>query len=152
MTILEQIAEYNDFTNAKKQALVERLKVEFPQMLAPLFARSKRIDSVSWTQYTPYYNDGDPCTFQAHVSNVNINEEDKYEMDWYTWKIKYFLEDGRFADEVKGADIEECKIVFDIEKTLNGIPDEFYNELFGDGVKVTVHRSGEIAVEDYDHD
>jgi len=58
---------------AKKQAFVTELRKEFPSMFTELFAQATKLKSVSWTQYTPYFSDGDECLFSAHTDDLYIN-------------------------------------------------------------------------------
>ena len=131
MTIVEKInAELQAF-NAKKQELVENLRTEFPVLLAPLFEKSKMINSIGWTQYTPFFNDGEECTFSVHeLNHVNGEYYDSYD-------------DDNVVDE---------NVVEQFQSVLSSVPDDFYRDLFGDHVLVTVHRDGRIEVEEYDHD
>ena len=45
--------------------------------------------SIYWTQYTPYFNDGDECYFSVHDLNIAIREEDEADFpyggfsEWY---------------------------------------------------------------------
>lgn len=38
-----------------------------------LFATFPEIESIVWAQYAPYFNDGDPCTFDVHEAEVRLN-------------------------------------------------------------------------------
>lgn len=150
MTIIEKInAELQAF-NAKKQELVETLRTEFPAILAPLFEKSKLIDSISWTQYTPYFNDGDECTFGVNKDEPDVNGHQVYddELNFLNEQI------GSYQKRQPNPDYnaEEAAIYEDFCSALASIPDDFYRDLFGDHVRVTVHRAGRIEVEEYDHD
>lgn len=50
-----------------------------------IFKKHKKLESFSWVQYTPHWNDGDECVFGAHTEYLKINgsEEDfsLYELD-----------------------------------------------------------------------
>lgn len=74
-----------------------------------------------------------------------------YDIDWYDWRVKY---EKYHAELTKKGDtnFEECKIIEEFESLLRTIPDDFYEELFGDHVKVTIHKDGRIDVEEYEHD
>ena len=41
-----------------------------------LFKDHKDLESFSWTQYTPYWNDGDTCEFSVYNEEIEINGED----------------------------------------------------------------------------
>jgi hypothetical protein len=41
-----------------------------------LFDKFPEVRSVVWCQYTPYFNDGDTCTFGVHEFDVNLGTDD----------------------------------------------------------------------------
>ena len=58
-----------------RQGGAEALKESFKE----LFEAHPRLRSVVWAQYTPYFNDGDPCYFRVGEFDVHVegvpNEE-----------------------------------------------------------------------------
>lgn len=153
-TVVEQInAQLKEFEE-KKKAMVESLRKEFPALLKPLFEKSKKIESIGWTQYTPYFNDGDECTFGVRNDDLYVNGEDQDDVPFYNWRVKHYLEKGEYKSEIEGdkdIDIEECKILQEFRDVLQSVPEEFYKDLFGDHSKVTINRDGNIEVEEYEH-
>lgn len=129
--------------NEKKKQLVEQLRTEFPSLLKPLFDQSDNIKKISWTQYSPYFNDGDECTFSAHIDYIDVNDEEYYEEN---------DDEDRDDDEYLPLTENDDKIVKEITQVLQSVPEEFYEELFGNHVKVNVFRDGTLDVEEYDHD
>ncbi len=156
MTIVEKItAELKEFEK-KKQDFVAELKKEFPVMFAPLFAKSKKITSFGWSQYTPYFNDGDECTFGVNISDININGSDESDVDFLDWRMKYVLNgEQKYIDQLAGndkLDYDEYAIVQEIKEVLKSIPEDFFKDLFGDHIEVTVNADGTIETEEYEHD
>ena len=145
--IKQELANFNE----KKKALVEDLRKEFPSLFKELFEKSKKIESISWTQYTPYFNDGDECIFEVHTDYLDVNGEDVRKLDWYDYRIKYEKYHKELTEEGK-VDWAECRILLDFKELLETIPTEFYEDLFGDHAQVTVYKDGRIEVEEYDHD
>jgi hypothetical protein len=47
---------------------------------------------------------------------------------------------------------EEGEIINGLKEILTSIPDEFYQELFGNHVEVTIYKNGNVEVNEYDHD
>lgn len=157
MEILEKIKSELALFEEKKKSFVKELRKDFPTILKPLFEKSNgKIESIGWTQYTPWFNDGDTCTFGAHTDYLDINGENEDEHNSLDWKIDYFLqghpEYANLLVENPELDVELYKVVEEFKEVLSQIPDEFYLELFGDHVKVTVHGDGNIEVEEYSHD
>ena len=132
--IIKKIQKELDIFETKKQELVKELRKDFPQMFNELFEKSKCIKSISWTQYTPYFNDGEECVFSVHTDWMDVNEDD------------YYNRDG-----IEGWNKAEEAIITEMKTILASIPEEFYKELFGDHVKVTLSKEG-IVVDEYDHE
>jgi hypothetical protein len=129
MDLIEQIkGEFAAFAE-KKKALTDQLKGEFPAILKPLFEKYPSVEKIRWRQYTPYFNDGDECTFSAHVDSLAINDDEPYETS-----------DGN----------EDASEEF--TDALGEIPEEMLKEIFGDHVMVIVNRDGTVETEEYEHD
>ncbi len=178
MNTLETIKQKIADINAKKQELVEGLRKDFAPMLQPLFDKSNgKITSFGWTQYTPYFNDGEECTFSTHVDYPVINGEDSDDIDalnigiyktitdenlaehksfnesehghkWYV--SKSVGENGYFRNP--GYDEDLANLVDEFKQVIKSIDDEFLKDLFGDHVQVTVNADGTIETEEYSHD
>src|SRR5271170_2714472 len=61
----------------KQQAAVEKemanvAKAAFKEMSAGLFKANPALVSFSWAQYTPYWNDGDTCTFSSYAEYPTV--------------------------------------------------------------------------------
>jgi hypothetical protein len=171
MEVLEKIkTQIADF-DEKRKALLAELKNEFAPMVAPLFEKHPKIESFSWTQYTPYFNDGDECVFSTNFDySLEINgenEDDIESLGKHTYRAiteknyaehvayntaqgsKYYLnknigdtgcfENTKFDQELHDG-IEEFKTL------LSSIPDDFYKDLFGDHVRVTVKNTNTIKI------
>jgi hypothetical protein len=129
MELIEQIkGEFAAFAE-KKKALTDQLKGEFPAILKPLFDKYPSVDTIRWHQYTPYFNDGDECTFSAHIDSLAINDDEMYETS-----------DGN----------EEA--AEDFSTALGEISEEMLKDIFGDHVEVTVNRDGTVKTDEYEHD
>jgi hypothetical protein len=63
------------------------------ELVAPLFEFP--VEAVRWTQYTPYFNDGDPCEFGVHEPYVKItglDDEGDYGDGFIdSWSLTYRL-------------------------------------------------------------
>jgi hypothetical protein len=173
MTTLEKIKNELEAFEQKKKVFVEELRKEFPTMFKELFEKNPRIESIGWTQYTPYFNDGDECTFSVHTDNLNINGENEEEHDslnehayetitqenieehkLYNKKDEYYSKNkvgeyGRFPNPNLDRELFEGLEAF--KSVIQSIPDEFMKELFGDDAEINLTSNG-IEVEQYDHD
>lgn len=115
-----------------------------------------------WRQYTPYFNDGEPCTFSVHGTWVRTTvDEDADEDELEMWGHRSLGKIPGHRNETTGewetdpyegpdeARYLRCKA---LEKAIEG--GEFENVLldaFGDHAEITVRRDG-IQVEFYEHD
>lgn len=115
--------------------------------------------SVTWYQYTPYFNDGDVCEFGVHGFAVEVTEPpanasadyERYDYDSDT-EHAYFSSYS-FYDYVDGVRIPNHP-VYEPLSALDGVSDHFLNVLydhFGDHARVYATRDG-FTVETYEHD
>lgn len=133
----------------------------------------KGVKAVVWRQYTPYFNDGDPCEFNVHDFGVrlsgrfNIGEEDG---DWedgvltgsdlYTYKssrpdwndreaMNAFYSESNRLYKLNGQDTQE------IADALAAVKVQEFEAVcksnFGDHAIVTATKEG-FNVEEYSHD
>lgn len=95
-----------------------------------IFEKHSKLEAFSWTQYTPGFNDGEPCEF-----TISVDFED--------------------SDNLTISENASKKEIESINKTLNEVSDiiyemeDFLKEVFGNGVMVIVTKEN-ISVEDYD--
>ena len=123
--------------------------------LAPLIEAvlaDPQVEAVRWRQYTPYFNDGEPCVFGASGASVWMtgtdedSEDGDYEdgfLDSWTWKYSS-------APEKAPACAEPLEALEDALES--GAFDHALLELFGDHAVVTVRAGKAIEVETYYHD
>lgn len=127
MTNIDEIlASYYD---AKKK-MTETVTAAINPMFDSFFEKYPTLESFSWTQYTPYFNDGDTCQFSVH-SWPDINETAE-------WDIAHGT--------------PEYEISKDIGSFLAKVPEEVFLDLYGDHSRITIKRLGEPVIEDYEHD
>jgi hypothetical protein len=153
MEVLNKINEQLEAFKAKRAELVKELQTEFPSLLLPLLSQSNKIESIGWRQYTPYFNDGDECVFGVYYDDLTINGIDEYDDDEKEIEfIRKRIWNGDSWVENPNLDTHEYSLLKQIEEVLKGVPDDFYKDLFGDHVTVTVYKDGRIETEKYDHD
>ena len=152
----------------EKQKEIAKLKAEAQQMASDafdsfckeIFEKHPKVESFGWSQYTPYFNDGDTCTFSANTDYISINGEhvddskwvnEKNVIDWGTWNRDLRIYEGRVevpnldynSELVKGAD--------EIVEFLSNFDNDFYITRFGDHAEITVSKDG-VDVDEYEHD
>lgn len=125
-----------DFETAKKtyEELVEtKGRALLAAHFALVFKACPSIEKIRWTQYTPYFNDGEPCEFSVGDRQFKIGDDwlDAYD-NWPDGERERVLK----ADKVFDAPIFE----------------DVFEVTFGDHTRVTVLRDGTFEVEEYEHD
>lgn len=179
-TLVEQYHE-------TRKNLAKELEVNFKPLFTEVFETFSNLTSVSWVQYTPHFNDGEPCEFSVYGFDFNTNdgylEQNFDKVNSYIHYLEnevfpdstypYYTEElcqqkykisrteklvGFIPDSIKNLSYQELKeyrdklgVLHSLKTLLNLIPYEIYNDMFGDGVEVTVTRE-KIEVEEYDHD
>ena len=119
---------------AKQEAeLLKESEKLFKKAVKDLFKENPTLESFSWTQYTPYFNDGDTCTFSANTDYPDVNDISEYDDDG----------EGRKYDE---------ELAKNVTSFLSNFNEDDYESMFGDHVKVTITKDGKIDVSDYSHD
>jgi hypothetical protein len=133
MELIEKVKQRVAEIEAKRSEMIKDLQQEFPDLLKGAFEKNPTVESVSWRQYTPYFNDGDECAFSAYLGYDDLSINGK----------NYWDEDER----------ETVKPIYqDFSTILLEIPEEFYKDLFGDHIEVKVNSDGTVETEEYEHD
>jgi hypothetical protein len=121
----ELLKEYNE----KKKMLFAEFSRTFTTTVAEMFIEG--VDTISFPMYTMYFNDGEECTFYVYFDNVEINRESMYDRDFQQ---------------------EEDDMISKIGKIVEEIPEEFFKDVFGDHILLTIYRDGEFSTSHYSHD
>ena len=121
-----------------KKMLEQEYKSALKEEVAKLFDKHPNISKISYTQYTPYFNDGEPCEFKIYADYPEICYKNSDLQDIYY---------------IKNFDQEEPNFTKNYQEFLNVCIFSFEDQLqalLGEG-KVILSRD-EIVVEDYNHD
>lgn len=133
--LMDLKAEYDKTLSEQgEQALKEAFK-EF-------FTKHPQVGTISWTQYTPYFNDGDACYFSRHELEIDEEDDEDYDDD--------DGEEGEEQEEVAAEPVEDATLWDDLMK-LEDIPDDVYESVFGDHARI-VATPDQFEVTEYDHD
>jgi hypothetical protein len=123
----------------------------------PLFTANPSIQGIVWTQYTPYFNDGEACVFGVGEPALIFSRE-------MAMKLRPGQDFDDFDDNYVPWDHPQCFEGYSLSKTdlnmekigfraiWNQIPEEVFLSVFGDHVKVTLMRDGTVTIDDYDHE
>ena len=141
--------------NAVKEAMKENAPQLLGDFLKEQFAKVPEVLALRWTQYTPYFNDGDPCTFGVNNEDPEYHLAPDAASEGDEASDEDEEDDREFVDSYEIHDAQLKKRLDQLEAALVEIPEEFYFHAFGDHVQVTVNRVGdgvEISVDEYEHD
>lgn len=137
MDIATLVGKFTEAKTELKATLMAQMDVE----LKTIFTKHPKLESFSWRQYTPYFNDGDTCVFGVRNDELDIVFDGK---SFWDWDARNTRADGARTPDLKAA-------WDDIRAVLDVVPEEFYADLYGDHVTVTVTADGATA-EEYSHD
>lgn len=164
---LEKLIKQNALLQKSYHENIENNTLEAVSLLKNLINSTPEIEAIKWAQYTPYFNDGDPCEFSVYDLEIKfnkdllpLNEETAYSGDKYAdgegfipeWRIESFFEELE--------DVLNFKQIASIEKKIN-LFKEMHSSLrnmegslkiaFGDHTNVIVTKKG-IETSELDHD
>jgi hypothetical protein len=140
------------------------------ETFAGFFELNPGINAICWTQYTPYFNDGDECVFRVNEpSFTNATGEDledifvpggeyngENESIWIVDNVERTLEGGQWYDEDKEkilsgptVDPESCELISEMITAEEF--EDIIKLMFGNHVEIIATRDG-FDVSDYDHE
>ena len=138
--IEKHIKKINDL----KKAYTGEFELLLLDIFKEIFIKYPELKCFRWNQYSPSFNDGEPCTFKVSDiyfltkdSKIDPTEED-FENDW-----SYIL----FNENIRNP----------LQKTLQTLEDilinngDILNSLYGDGYQITAYAD-KIEIDDYYHD
>lgn len=156
--IIKEVKEKQLEINKLKSELQQKSKESFFKGVKEIFNSCPDLKSVAWTQYTPYFNDGDTCEFSAQTDYLEVNGSyDSKELE-----PEIVVTRGNWNHLNKRYDGRECKpnpsynkslsdCVDNLSRFIGVFDDDFYKEMFGDHKRVKLTPNG-IDVEDYEHE
>lgn len=137
---------------AKKKEFEELTSKNGIQLLSSLFEdlfNNSNYKEVTWTQYTPYFNDGEACVFSVRypsfLTEQHINTKKEEDLDY---------DDYDFGDTVYGCPSENKKLLEDFQEKLY-LLENVFEAAFGDHAKIRAFQKDgkiEFEVEEYEHE
>lgn len=162
-----------DITKSYRSTVEQWSPEKFIELIDAVFEADPRIVGLNWHQYTPYFNDGEPCVFNTWPNEEAFAVLDKLPDYWprYVEDDEDEEDDGvkptfLSLDQIKGRrfryiegrgydyeDVEASPAAAAVDNLVSNW-DHFENMLldsFGDHAQVTATREG-FNVEFYEHD
>lgn len=135
------VNNYHTMVSEMQTQMQEAMKELFIQF----FVENPEVKLIVWTQYTPYFNDGDECIFHVHDFYFDTEEhagETNFRYEQIEeWEEKLYVK-------------PKTELVLRFEAfvdALQTMPDDVFKGIFGDHVQVAARRSG-FTAEEYEHD
>ncbi|QNK01721.1 hypothetical protein [Dyella telluris] len=132
---------------ARMQAeLQEKLQGRIGPILQGFLADHPEVKALCWTQYVPYFNDGEECVFSVNGLNYSVVDEREnhhYGEGWLEVTSYRQCEEVSADTHLALNELENLLTSGPMEDTLQAI--------FGSHAKITVTSAG-VEVEEYDHD
>ena len=163
----EQMNTVNKQIKELQKQNIETSKKVFHGAIATFFKTYPEVAAVRWTQYTPYFNDGDTCEFGVN-SPTFTNAPDPENVNWGSYdgdeegvfaveNISYVMNSDRdyYKNEqeaIKKAgviDVDSCEAFQ--RMICSSAMEDVMEAMFGNHVKVIATRDG-FDIQDYDHD
>ena len=150
---MSSVAEILEKKRAAEQ-LIEAIREELKatggkficEALAHLFAEYPEVKGFRWTQYTPYFNDGDACVFSSgheYGEILVLEDPEDPEGELVT------MEDGVGYESERWDHFAPIDDKF--REAFPELTDDDMEALFGDHARVTVFPD-RVEVEEYSHD
>lgn len=152
----ELITDYRRLM-AREKVIVKRkgkIKKLFPEIgrsifqedVKVLFEQNPDLHSFQWTQYTDFFNDGEPCTFGVHRWDWCVNDSPS-EYD----EVDEDVENAPHPSGLTGEQLEKLleKLEKKVSTFMSAYSDDDLEDMFGDHVRVHVRRDG-VTTETYD--
>lgn len=149
------LTDYEDMMKKVQETLKDKMKDVFKSF----FDSYPEVKTIHWTQYAPYFNDGDECVFCVHDPYFTRTEYTELEDREHAWgEGDDGIVETRVWDEV-----EECYVDANIDPNLirdmkafskilqSDANEDIMHAMFGNHSWVKAHRGG-FQIDDYDHD
>lgn len=159
MNIRNIIEDYNTRLHEMRVGLTETLKSSFKEV----FEENPNLYMICWTQYAPYFNDGEPCVFSVHdmyavhkdiLQNEDYDEESlpnpwgfEDEFSEYRMKIPSSYDKERLA-AYNASSVENKNEIERIEnflKIISSIDEDIFEIAFGEDNAVYVFKDKIIS-------
>jgi hypothetical protein len=166
---MAQVEKYNDLKKKMSDSTKEVLTIAANKF----FAAVPKAKAISWTQYTPYFNDGDACTFGVNdpfvlteeeledgityeddtvfneIASISLYAKHMDPLDPENYWTKRYNEAKAKPNEFGENAIEAWEA---FTKIFHALDSDFLLDAFDDHVQVCLRSDGTTDTEEYRHD
>lgn len=168
-SVLDNITRIADEIKARQEEIQDLSKKGFRDSIQQIFDEFEFLGAIKWTQWTPYFNDGDPCEFSVGTptlytikdaksilkseEDLEDDEDEDYDEDdngsefqskldaFYSWQKPGENADPRYVEAYES-----------VHKLFSALDDSFFEKTFDNHVTVIIPREGDPIVEEYYHE
>lgn len=142
----KQTARYKKLMQTKGKEL-------FVKVVKGFFDATPQVAQVSWTQYTPYFNDGEACEFGVHEPQFLLHGEHEKDDVPYSENSINEKYNKHWREKTNANERERLR---KLVKMFQSIDDDVFLYAFGDHVKISASldqkREVVLSVTEYNHD
>lgn len=129
------------------------------EMAKDIFDAFPCVRAIQWTQYTPYFNDGEPCYFSVNEARLALNEDFMESLQASEKQCLYECHDDftefsyRLTDHPNTPTAQVLRKIKEALEEFQGVLNnlsEAMEEAFGDHQQITISRNG-VEAEEYSH-
>jgi hypothetical protein len=169
-TLQTEVTAFKEEFEALQAKYQEKMQGKIQQLLQAYFTFDTECKMIHWRQYTPYFNDGEPCEFSVHepeffgkgVDSDGEETDDPNEIDFdesYDHQLPESNSNGQVYEGYISGKGAQYRPATEIEKARHALSqiisadslEETLRYAFGDHVEVIVTANG-IEAREYDHD
>ena len=152
ITLQQKFDELIEKQRALQKEFQTTAQALFKETTKEFFEQNPLVKAIVWTQYTPYFNDGDTCEFR--VGCATFTNSDGADIRWGEYQGEdegvWCYSDDCYSDDVPPEVNTQLCDSFDRMLQSSEMEDVMH-AMFDDHVKVIATREG-FEVEEYDHD
>jgi hypothetical protein len=146
-SIITDLARFEVQVKTLKSETAAQLKMIMAEMFQSFFAAFPDVKTIHWTQYTPYFNDGDECTFRLDSVEFSYQEYGGIEDGEFDEGDSFGVSKYSNRHELPTELYQSCIAIEDVLKSMS----EDLKDMLDNHVKVFVTARG-IDVEEYEHE
>lgn len=138
----------------KKKIFFEEAQKSFGAILVQEMTKFPLVEGYKWTQYTPYFNDGEPCEFSVNADGYIVNEEvdDCY---YQPSNTTYDIVNGKIESiprvNLGEKETQEIACLEYMNNLISEQDEDMLLNLYGDHAEIIVTQT-DVTVEEYSHD
>lgn len=155
--LFDQIQKGKEEIDAIKKELATKVQTTFHELSKELFTLYPELKSFGWTQYTPYFNDGEECTFRVNhryptINGFNSDYGKEGPEGWIniTEGAQEQIYDSGFKPNPNFNPYYK-EIIDNVKEFLSKFGDDDFLSIFNNHVEVTITADG-VKTAEYEHE